>query len=68
MRAFGHPVPQAIVVPRLGFADIAPSVSPVVHCVRDVGCYKVHVAEVLSTFLQFNEIVGGGIPVCVDCL
>lgn len=69
VHAFCHPVAEAIVVPRLSFSDIFPSISPVIHRMPNVRCYKIHVDETMRfILLKFDEVFGSFVPICVDCL
>lgn len=69
VHAFCHPIAEAIVVPRLVFTDIFPSISPVIDRARNVGGYKVHVDEIMCfIMLKFDEVFGSFIPICVDVL
>lgn len=67
VHAFRHPIAEAIMVPRLVFTDIFPSVSPVVNRVPNVGCDQIHVDEIVSLILfKFDEVLGRFIPLGVD--
>lgn len=67
VHAFCHPIAEAIMIPRLFFTDIFPSVSPVVNRMPNVGCHKIHVDEIVSLILfKFDEVVGRFIPLGVD--
>ena len=67
VHAFCHPIAEAIVVPRLLFTNILPSVSPVINRMPDVGYDKIHVDKIVSLILlKFEEVVRGFIPLGVD--
>lgn len=69
VHAFCHPIAEAIVVPRLSFTDIFPSVSPVIDRTPNVGCYKVHVDEIMRFILpKVDEVFGSFVPIRVDFL